>query len=174
MTDWIPVLRPSLLTTGELTALPPGRLFHVRRGGRVDAFLSFGENGRITHWLRLSEPEPGRVFDAQHARPEKGLVIDVADRLRVAVRHGGPDPYRMASYFGCVGITENGPIYCGAWREPGFGDNAPVYLSLRTFEPLTERGGLDDAVWFSQWDVLYHDDETDERRAIFSSPHREA
>ena len=174
MTDWIPTLPPSLLTTGELNALPPGRMFHVRRGGRVDAFLTFGGNGRATHWLRLSEPDAGRVYDAGLARAEKGLVIDVADRLRVSVRHGGPDPYRMTSYFGCVGITENGPIYCGAWREPGFGGDAPAYVSLSTWELLTERGGLDETVWFSQWDLLYHDDETDERRAIFSSPHREA
>lgn len=170
--DWIPTLKPEALTLSDSHAAPPGRLLYFRVRGRNRTFLTFGNEGRTTRWLSLEDDEPYRVFLADQARPTNALVLDVSDRVRLAVQTGPPEVDRMNEPYGCVGISTVGPVLCGRQHEVNFGGDASAYLCMTTWRPLAidHQGWFNGVAWFSNWQLVYFDEETREHRPVLRSP----
>jgi len=170
--DWIPTLEPEALTLSDSHAAPPGRLLYFRLRGRTRTFLTFGNDGRSTHWLSFEADEPYRVFNAEQARPANTLVLDVSDRVRLAVRTGPPEVDRMVEPYGCVGISTVGPILCGRQHEVNFGGDTAVYLNLSSWRHLAvdHQAWFNGVAWFSNWELAYFDNEVRERHRLIGSP----
>jgi len=160
----------------DAAGVPPGRWVHVRRGGAMRTYLTFGDEGRSTHWLDLDREHRFQVFGADQMRGVEVFAIDLTERVRLSVKEGPPDPNRMGDLYGCVGVSAIGPVLCGRTRQANFGGDAPEYFSLETWQLRIpdHRGWFHQVLWFSQWDLLYHDAETDERRTLLRSPFQEA
>jgi len=170
--DWIPTLKPSAMALSDSHDAPPGRLLYIRRSGLTRAYLTFGQDGRTTHWLDTDAEGGFRVVNPAQVHAVKALVFDVSNTLKVAVRHGQPDPDQMVSNYGCIGLTTLGPVLCVRERQVNFGGDAPVYLGLPTWRPLIpdHQGWFNDIMWFSRWDLFHQVDEAEERHKILGSP----
>lgn len=170
--DWIPTLKIGLLALTELTAVPPGRLVYSRRAGRTSCYLTFGEGQHSTHLLSLGDQNRFQLFDMAQVRPEKTLALDIADRLRLSVRAGTPDPDRMMDNFGCMGLTVLGPVLCARQHAPNFGGDVPAYLCLPTWRRVAadHQGWLNEVMWFTQWELVFQDEETRERHKVLGAP----
>ena len=167
---WIPSLKVGQFALTDLTGARPGRLILVRRAAHTHAYLTFGQDEQVSHVVYLEEGIQLRAFGMAHVGREKGVVLDVAERLRLTLDDGHTYLNRLPVIVGCVGISTFGPILCASEGVANFGGHAPVYFCLPTWRPMpVEQSWFIETVWFTKWELSFWDEESQERVRVLGS-----